>query len=111
MIGETVTRIRTGTSPGEDRYGNPLPGVDVETDFHGAAFDPGGSQEPTEVGRTPVVTTPKVYFRDAWPDILAADRLRVRGDVYRVIGRPAKWANPYTTLKAGLVVELELVEG
>lgn len=111
MIGETVTRIRAGESAGDDRYGNPTPGPDVETSFAGAAFDPGGSLEPTEVGRASVVTSPKVYFRDAWPDILPADRLRVRGDVYRVIGRPAKWRNPYTSHVAGLVVELELVEG
>jgi hypothetical protein len=111
MIGETVVRIRAGDSPGDDRYGNPLPGVDADTPLTGAAFDPGGSLEPSEVGREQRVTNPKVYFRDYAPDIVATDRLRVRGDVYRVIGRPAKWVSPYTTQTAGLVVELELAEG
>lgn len=111
VIGETVHRIRTGASPGDDRYGNPLPGVDVETALTGAAFDPGGSLEPVEVGRMPVITTPKVYFRDYAPDIVSTDRLRVRGLVYAVVGRPARWVSPYTTAVAGLVVELRNTEG
>lgn len=111
MIGETVTRIRTGASPGLDRYGNPLPGVDAEVPIDGAAFDPGGSLEPLEVGRAQTVTTPKVYFWRSAPDIVSTDRLRVRGLVYQVIGHPARWESPFTTEVAGLVVELQLVEG
>ena len=110
MIGETVGRIRTGESAGEDPYGNPIPGADVEVPIPGAAFDPGGSLEPVEVGRAQVVTTPKLYWIVA-PDVVSSDRLRVRGLVYSVIGRPALWVSPYTLTTAGLVVELKSVEG
>jgi hypothetical protein len=111
-FGETVVRIRAGASPGLDRYRNPLPGVDTETPFDRAGFDPGGSREPVEVGRTATVTTPKVYFLGYAPDIVSTDRLRVRGLVYQVQGRPAEWRDPYAgNAVRGVVVELELAEG
>lgn len=110
MKGEIVTRIRTGASPGLDPYGNPLPGADVEINLPGAAFDPGGSLEPVEVGRAQVVTTPKLYFTVP-PDVVSTDRLRVRGLVYSVVGRPARWVSPFRAVDAGLVCELLLVQG
>lgn len=110
MRGETVTRLRTGASPGLDPYDNPLPGVDAEIPLTGAAFDPGGSLEPAEVGRAQTVTTPRLYFRTS-PDIISSDRLRVRGLVYDVIGHPALWVSPFTGVTAGLVVELKVAEG
>lgn len=110
-FGETVVRLRADVATGTDRYGAPIPGPDVGTPFDGAAFDPGGSLESVEVGRAPVVTTPKVYFRGYAPDIASTDRLRVRGLVYRVQGRPAVWRDPYAGNRTrGMVVELELVE-
>jgi hypothetical protein len=109
--GETVVRIRTGASPGDDRYGNPLPGVDVETPLEGAAFDPGGSLEPVEVGRAAVVTTPKLYFQSEAVDLVASDLVRVRGLAYTVQGDPAVWVSPFTGETAGTVVELKRVSG
>lgn len=112
FTGETVTRIRAGESTTTDRYGNPIPGPDVETPLDRAGFDPGGSREPVEVGRTATVTNPKVYFRDYAPDVVSTDRLRVRGVVYQVKGRPAEWRDPHAgNVVRGLVVELELAEG
>lgn len=111
MIGETVTRIRRGTQTGTDAFDRPVYGPDAEVDIDGAAFDPGGSLEPVEVGRTAVVTTPKCYWRDEIPDIVSTDRLRVRGAVYQVIGKPAAWVSPYTGTTKGLVVELRDPEG
>ena len=111
MIGEVVIRIRSGASTGVDRYGNPIPGTDVETPLDGAAFDPGGSREPLEVGRAQTVTNPKVYFYMNTPDVVSTDRLRVRGLVYQVKGRPAVWSSPFPSAVGGLVVELELAEG
>lgn len=111
MIGETVVRIRAGASPGDDRYGNPIPGTDVETSLTGAAFAPGGTLEPVEVGRTPIITTPKVYFRDDDPDLVPTDRLRIRGVIYTVEGHPAVWISPWTSVTRGTVVELKAVDG
>jgi hypothetical protein len=110
VLGEPVVRIRTGASPGSDRYGNPLPGTETEATLTGAAFDPGGSLEPVEVGRTAVVTTPKLYFQSA-VDVTAGDRMRVRGVTYTVEGTPALWVSPFTTQTAGTVVELRAVAG
>lgn len=111
MIGEPVTVLRPGGPAGTDRYGNPIPGSDIEIQIDGAAFDPGGSREPVEVGRAPVTTTPKLYFPGTGVEVRATDRVRVRGDVYTVVGRPAVWVNPWTGGTAGTVVELALVEG
>ena len=111
MIGETVTRLRTGAQTGTDAFGQPVYGPDDEVDIDGAAFDPGGSVEPVELGRAAVVTTPKCYWRDVAPDVVSTDRLRVRGVVYQVTGNPAAWVSPYTGTTKGLVVELRDPEG
>jgi hypothetical protein len=109
MLGEQVTRRRR-TQSGTDRYGNP---VYTTTDVvleQGAAFDPGGSREPVEVGRTQVVTTPKAYFTER-PDVRADDLLLIRGDWFTVQGDPADWRDPFGSQVGGLVVELSRVEG
>lgn len=108
MFGETVTRRRRSVS-GTDRYGAPTY-TWATTDLDGAVFDPGGSVEPVEVGRASVVTTPRVYFRDA-VDVTRTDELVVRGVTYRVQGAPARWVSPWTGATAGVVVELEAVSG
>lgn len=106
---ETVTRIRPGAQTGTDAFGQPIYGPDVETDIPGALVAPGGSTEIlTEAGRVPVVTPAALYFRDTWPDIVSTDRLRVRGVVYEVAGKPAEWRSDGP---GGLVVELRDMEG
>lgn len=112
-FGETVTRLRAGTTTTLDRYRNPIPGAELpEVEFDRAAFDPGGVREPVEVGRTAVVSTPRVYFLGYAPDVVSGDRLRVRGEVFRVTGRPAEWRDPYAgNALRGLVVDLEAVRG
>ena len=110
LYGEQVVRIRR-TQSGVDRYGSPVY-VTTETPLpDGAGFDPGGSVEPAEVGRESVVTTPKLYFWAATPDLRADDSVRVRGRVFMVVGNPASWVNPFTGWQAGLVVELTETEG
>lgn len=108
MNGETVVRLR-GEQTGVDRYDNPVLEY-VETPIEGAAYDPGGSREPATPERDAVVTNPKLYFTYS-PDIVATDRMRVRGVVHEVVSRPAVWVSPFTGRTAGLVVELGLVEG
>lgn len=111
MAGETVTRIRP-TESGVDRYGNPV-FTDAEVDIPGAFFAPEqSSTELTQVGRVPVITKPSLYFPGAWPDLVASDRVRVRGLVFEVNGDPADWRNPWGgPLPGGLVVTLERVTG
>lgn len=111
MFGEAITRARRGPVDGHDRYGNPTRSTITVAVFTGAAFDPGGSTEPVEVGREPVTTTPALYFPGAWPDIAPDDLVTVRGTVWRVIGRPDDWQSPWGTSVGGLVVHLERVEG
>lgn len=108
-VGEPVTRRRQEQS-GTDRYGNPVYGwVDTVLPER-AAFDPGGTREAVEVGRDPVVTTPKLYFI-VHPDLASTDRLVVRGRVYTVQGDPAVWDDPFGSAVGGTVVELEAVSG
>ena len=109
MFGEPVERIRREQT-GVDRYGNPQY-TDVESTVEGAAFDPGGSREPVEVGRTQTVTTPKLYFANSRPDLTRDDSVRVRGVVYAVEGDPADWRSPFGSSLGGLVVELKRAEG
>lgn len=110
--GETVTRLRATSSL--DPYSNEQSSADWTTPdeltIDGCAFDPGGSTEPVEVGRTSVETSPTVYApTDA--DITAADRVIVRGRTWQVDGDPAQWVHPMTGWAAGLVVKLKAVEG
>ena len=109
MFGEPVTR-RRNEQVGEDRYSDPIyEWVDVVLEQR-AAFDPGGSREPVEVGRAAVVTTPKLYFREH-PDLAREDRVVMRGLEYQVEGDPADWVSPYGTDNGGTVVELTRTGG
>lgn len=110
--GETVTRLRPGLEP--DPYSGEDVASDTETpyslDIPGCAFDPGGSSEPTEVGRSAIITRPAVYA-PAGADIEAGDSLVVRGVTYMVEGNPAEYVSPFTGWAPGLVVTLVGVEG
>jgi hypothetical protein len=108
--GATVTRLRG--VPSTDRYGATV--LDWTTpgtlDIEGCGVNPGGSQEPVEVGRTSVITRPEVYAPvDA--DVTAADRLVVRGVTYQVDGSPRAWISPLTGWAPGLVIVLKDREG
>lgn len=107
---ETVTRVRAGASTGTDAFGQPIPGADVELDIDGALFAPGGTSEPIEAGRAAVTSEPALYFRDARPDIVRTDHMRVRGVLYSVEGDPSDWHWGDST-GGGLVVELTRTEG
>lgn len=110
--GETVTRQR-GTAT-LDPYSNEVIETDWTTpttlDIEGCAFNPGTSSEPVEVGRNAVITKPEVYA-PASSDVLAGDRLVVRGVTYEVDGHPQDWRSPFTGWQPGLVVVLKVVDG
>ena len=110
--GETVTRLR-GTAVVDPYSGEP-----TSTDWSapdslaipGCGFNPGGSSEPVEAGRTSVVTSPEVYAPTG-ADVLAGDRLVVRGLTFEVDGRPKDWRSPFSGWAPGVAISLKLVEG
>lgn len=107
--GDAVTRRREQQT-GVDRYDNPIYElVDVVLP-EPAAFDPGGSREPVEVGREQTITTPKLYFT-VRPDLTKDDLVLVRGLAYSIEGDPADWRSPWGSDVGGLVVELKRAEG
>lgn len=110
--GETVTRQRAAEEidPYSLEYAEQDWEATYDLDIPGCAFNPGGSSEPLEVGRESVITRPEVYA-PAGSDILAGDKLVVRGEVYEVEGQPASWVSPFTGWAPGLVVRLVKVDG
>lgn len=110
--GETVVRQRATSAD------NPYSGEAGDTDWTtpglltitGCAFDPGGSLEPTEQGRTAVITQPTLYAPPN-SDVLAGDRLVVRGRTWDVDGDPADWRSPFTGWEPGMAIKLKAVEG
>lgn len=104
---ETVVRLR-GTA-----VADPYSGENTSTDWTTpdeepittlAPAEPRPSQEPVQNARNAVVDGWTLYLpTDA--DVTSADRMRVRGEVFEVLGTPADW------LGAGLVVQCGRVEG
>jgi hypothetical protein len=110
--GETVTRQRGVMVT--DPYSGQATSLDWTTpttlSIPGCGFNPGSSSEPVQDGRNAVITKPEVYA-PAGMDVLAGDRLVVRGVTYEVSGRPQAWVSPFTGWAPGLVIVLDLVEG
>ena len=107
MDGETVVRLRAGTTT--DPYSQE-PVLDwsaapAELELRTLApAEPRPSSEPVESARNAVVSGFTLYLpQDA--DVTAQDRMRVRGEVFNVLGDPADW------LGAGVVVQVGGVEG
>lgn len=110
--GETVTRLR-GTAI-TDPYSGEATGISWSTPntlaIEGCGFNPGQSSEPVQDARNAVITQPEVYAPTG-SDVLAGDRLVVRGKTYEVKGDPADWRSPFTGWEPGMVIALERVEG
>jgi hypothetical protein len=98
---ETVTVIRP---PGNDEFGDPLPGTAVEFEVPGCLFAPGPSKEMGFAAAT--VDTDGTVYSPPGTDVLATDRVRVRGVVYSVVGHPQDWGR-----SAGVVIVLRRVTG
>lgn len=81
--GHTVTVIRP---PGNDPFGDPLPGDPAETEVSGAFMQPGATTERTDDRDT--VDSAWTCFLPPGTDIRATDRLRWRSAVYEVDGDP-----------------------
>lgn len=107
MRTETVTRLRGVATT--DPYSATSTALDWTTPSELALTtlapaEPRPSTEPVQDARNAVVSGYTLYL-PAGSDVAAADRMRVRGVDYPVVGDPADW------LGAGLVVQCSLVEG
>lgn len=102
--GEAVVRLRR-TAGAPDRYNNPTY-TWAESTLTGAAFAPARSDEPVEVGRTPIITQATLYWRTA-VDAVAGDRWRVRGVEYDTDGTPQSWVDPFGSPVGGTTVQLK----
>jgi hypothetical protein len=109
--GETATRQR-GTAI-LDPYSGEATGIDWSTpdelDILGG-FNPGQSSEPVQDARNSVTTTPE-FYAPFGSDVLAGDRLVVRGKTYDVDGDPADWCSPFTGWEPGMVIPLTRTAG
>jgi head-tail adaptor len=104
---ETVTRLRAAVVT--DAYSTEATELDWDNATEAALTtlapaEPRPSQEPVQNARNAVTDGWTIYL-PADSDVTAADRLRVRGDDYAVLGEPAVW------IGAGIVVQCERVEG
>ncbi len=110
--GETVTRQR-GTAT-VDPYSNESTGTSWaapdELDIDGCGVADGGSLEPLENARNAVDSDFDVIMPPG-SDVLATDRLVVRGLVCEVAGRPFDWHHPMTGWEPGMVVRAKIREG
>lgn len=107
MQTETVTRLRATAVT--DPYSGEATGISWATPDELdmttlAPAEPRPSDEPVQDARNAVTSGYTLYVA-ASEDVTAADRMRVRGVVYDVLGDPADW------LGAGLVVQVGRVEG
>lgn len=107
MLGESVTVLRAASVT--DPYSGEATDLDwsdpAEHEVPGCAFDPGTGSEPATTWRQGMSVTPTLYAPHG-ADITAADRVRVRAQVYEVDGEPSSWVSPTTGAGHGLVVPL-----
>ncbi|MFG3710888.1 hypothetical protein [Micromonospora sp. NPDC047730] len=96
----TVEVIRP---PAKDTFGDPLPGPPDDFLIPGCLFAPGPSAEIVD-GANQVRTDGTVYA-PAGADVRPDDKVKVRGVIYEVVGRPQDWG------RAGVVVVLREVTG
>lgn len=86
-----------------DPFGDPVPGSSTEQQVGGCLFAPGSSEE-EGLGTNQVVTDGAVYG-PVGMDVKHSDRIRIRGDLYEVIGKPQRWGT------FGTVVAVRLWNG
>lgn len=97
---ETVTVVRP---PGKDAFGDPLPGVATEFDVQGCLFAPGPSREPGFASNQ--IDTDGTIYGPPGMDVRATDLVRIRDEMYSVVGKPQVWGT------SGVVVAVRQVTG
>jgi head-tail adaptor len=111
--GETVTAKRAPLVA--DEYGNQV------RDWSNAAAIPhdgcavaqgakGSATEDLTGDRDPIISD-RIVVMPSGTDVVATDRLQVRGREYEVVGEPFDWVNPFTGTAFGVVVYCNRVEG
>ncbi len=89
-----------------DKFGDPIPGGEpVETTSSGWLFAPGGSTELVD-GQNSVDWDVQLYRTGpaGAEDIRPQDQIRVRDELFEVVGRPAVW-------RLGTVINLRRFTG
>ncbi|AYF29307.1 hypothetical protein CSH63_17915 [Micromonospora tulbaghiae] len=109
--GETVTVVRAPLV--DDGYGNQArdwPAA-ARTPHDGCAVAQGSRGGEAFTGdRNAVLSDLQVFMRPG-ADVVATDRLEVRGRTYEVVGEPFDWSSPFTGVRFGTVVYCNRVEG
>ena len=118
-FGETVTRLRG------QRIADPYSADSSTLDFSapaelpidGVAVAPLASaatatetRNALDEARAAVMDGFTLYLPEGG-DIISADRVRVRGGIYRVTGQPQDWRSPLTGWHPGVVINIERVVG
>lgn len=109
--GESVDVLTAGTVT--DPYSDePVADWSTPTEVAvtGVAVEPRPSQEPVQDARN-AVTSGFTLYMPAGAEIGPQSRVRVRGEVYDVLGEPAEWVNPFTGWAPGIVVQVGRTEG
>ena len=118
-FGETVRIVRTGTSPGRDPRGQPLPGPDESFDLGGCAVAPraetpqvGGSEQQN---RDTVIVGWTVYAPAAPASkmpLRTTDQVMVRGVKCGITGEPGDWGrSPFTGTRGPIQFAADRVTG
>lgn len=109
--GETVTRLRASTTT--DRYGNEIRdwSTATSTPYEGCGVARGNVTDETVTADRDVVVSDLVIYMPPAADVVASDRIEVRGQTCEVVGSPFLWRSPFTGHQFGLVVNANRVEG
>lgn len=97
---ETVTIVR---KPKKDKFGDYVTGADVEFDVDGCQFAPGPSRELNFAAAQ--VESDATLYAPAGTQVLPTDKIRRKGEMYDVVGRPQDWGS------AGVVIILKFTTG
>lgn len=111
--GETVTRQR-GTAV-TDPYSEESTDVDwsdpEELTLQRCAVWPGDSAEPLRDAQPDLVVSDFVVAAAPGVDVIASDRLVIRGLTCQVVGRPFDWRSPFTGWQPGTIIQANVTEG
>lgn len=109
--GEPVTVLRAGLV--DDGYGNPVRdwSTATRTPHEGCAVGQGTRGGEALTGDRDTITSDLAVFMPSAADVVATDRLEIRGREYEVVGVPFDWRSPFSGTAFGTAVYCNRVEG